>query len=166
MIQETKRKQKKVLVIDDDVLLVRLIEHNLSQIEVTVLKAYTGYDGLSMARDQQPDLVILDIVLPDIDGWEVLAAMKEINPDVKVLLFSGQSLGKDTGEILAGGALGFIKKPVKKAELLDKIAKALNKKKRLRDCLSRDVDLSLFVARKRAPSSSVGALWWTPRFPA
>ena len=55
MVQETKQKTKKVLVIDDDVLLARLIEHNLSQIEVEVLKAYTGYDGISMVRSQQPD---------------------------------------------------------------------------------------------------------------
>jgi DNA-binding response OmpR family regulator len=60
LVQETKLKTKKVLVIDDDVLLARLIEHNLSQIEVEVLKAYTGYDGISMVRSQQPDLVILE----------------------------------------------------------------------------------------------------------
>ena len=60
--QLPKRKEmKKVLVIDDDVLLVRLIEHSLSQVEVRVLKADSGYEGISLVRTQQPDLVILDL---------------------------------------------------------------------------------------------------------
>ena len=116
MIQETKRKQKKVLVIDDDVLLVRLIEHNLSQIEVTVLKAYTGYDGLSMARDQQPDLVILDIVLPDIDGWEILQRIRQVSK-VPIIMLTIKESEDDIVQALNHGADDYCTKPVGMAEL-------------------------------------------------
>ena len=116
MIQETKRKQKKVLVIDDDVLLVRLIEHNLSQIEVTVLKAYTGYDGLFMARDQQPDLVILDIVLPDIDGWEILQRIRQVSK-VPIIMLTIKESEDDIVQALNHGADDYCTKPVGMAEL-------------------------------------------------
>ncbi len=116
MIQETKQKAKKVLVIDDDVLLVRLIEHNLSLIEVEVLKAYTGYDGISMVRSQQPDLVILDIVLPDIDGWEVLQRIRQVSK-VPIIMLTIKESEDDIVQALNHGADDYCTKPVGMAEL-------------------------------------------------
>lgn len=116
MVQETKQKTKKVLVIDDDVLLARLIEHNLSQIEVEVLKAYTGYDGISMVRSQQPDLVILDIVLPDIDGWEVLQRVRQVSK-VPIIMLTIKESEDDIVQALNHGADDYCTKPVGMAEL-------------------------------------------------
>jgi two-component system KDP operon response regulator KdpE len=116
LVQETKRKEKKVLVIDDDVLLVRLIEHNLSRIEVAVLKAYTGYDGISMVRSQQPDLVILDIVLPDIDGWEVLQRIRQVSK-VPIIMLTIKESEDDIVQALNHGADDYCTKPVGMAEL-------------------------------------------------
>jgi len=116
LVQETKRKEKKVLVIDDDVLLARLIEHNLSRIEVTVLKAYTGYDGISLVRSQQPDLVILDIVLPDIDGWEVLQRIRQVSK-VPIIMLTIKESEDDIVQALNHGADDYCTKPVGMAEL-------------------------------------------------
>jgi two-component system KDP operon response regulator KdpE len=116
LVQETKQKTKKVLVIDDDVLLARLIEHNLSQIEVEVLKAYTGYDGISMVRSQQPDLVILDIVLPDIDGWEVLQRIRQVSK-VPIIMLTIKESEDDIVQALNHGADDYCTKPVGMAEL-------------------------------------------------
>ena len=116
MVQETKQKTKRVLVIDDDVLLVRLIEHNLSGIEVEVLKAYTGYDGISMVRSQQPDLVILDIVLPDIDGWEVLQRIRQVSK-VPIIMLTIKESEDDIVQALNHGADDYCTKPVGMAEL-------------------------------------------------
>jgi len=116
LVQETKRKEKKVLVIDDDVLLARLIEHNLSRIEVAVLKAYTGYDGISMVRSQQPDLVILDIVLPDIDGWEVLQRIRQVSK-VPIIMLTIKESEDDIVQALNHGADDYCTKPVGMAEL-------------------------------------------------
>ena len=79
MKETERRRTKRVLVIDDDALLVRLIEYNLCQAEIEVLKAYSGYEGISLVRTKQLDLVILDIVLPDINGWEVLERIRQIS---------------------------------------------------------------------------------------
>jgi two-component system KDP operon response regulator KdpE len=116
LIQETKQKEKKVLVIDDDVLLARLIEHNLSQIKVEVLKAYTGYDGISAVRSQQPDLVILDIVLPDIDGWEVLQRIRQVSK-VPIIMLTIKESEDDIVQALNHGADDYCTKPVGMAEL-------------------------------------------------
>lgn len=116
MVQETKQKEKRVLVIDDDVLLARLIEHNLSLIEVEVLKAYNGYDGISVVRSQQPDLVILDIVLPDIDGWEVLQRIRQVSK-VPIIMLTIKESEDDIVQALNHGADDYCTKPVGMAEL-------------------------------------------------
>jgi two-component system KDP operon response regulator KdpE len=116
LIQETKQKEKKVLVIDDDVLLARLIEHNLSLIEVEVLKAHNGYDGISMVRSEKPDLVILDIVLPDIDGWEVLQRIRQVSK-VPIIMLTIKESEDDIVQALNHGADDYCTKPVGMAEL-------------------------------------------------
>jgi len=120
LVQETKQKTKRVLVIDDDVLLARLIEHNLSRIEIEVIKAYTGYDGISMVRSQQPDLVILDIVLPDIDGWEVLQRIRQISK-VPIIMLTIKESEDDIVQALNHGADDYCTKPVGMAELTARV---------------------------------------------
>ncbi len=111
---------KKVLVIDDDVLLVRLIEHSLSQVEVKVLKAGTGYEGISLVRTQQPDMVILDIVLPGIDGWEVLQRIRQISK-VPVLMLTIKENEEDIVRALDSGADDYCTKPVGMRELIARV---------------------------------------------
>jgi two-component system KDP operon response regulator KdpE len=121
LVQETKQKEaKKVLIIDDDVLLVRLVEHNLSQIEVEVIKAYTGYEGISLVRTQQPDLVILDIVLPDIDGWEVLQRIRQVSK-VPIIMLTIKESEDDIVQALNHGADDYCTKPVGMAELAARV---------------------------------------------
>jgi two-component system KDP operon response regulator KdpE len=121
LVQETKQKEaKKVLIIDDDVLLVRLVEHNLSQIEVEVIKAYTGYEGISLVRTQQPDLVILDIVLPDIDGWEVLQRIRQVSK-VPIIMLTIKESEDDIVQALDHGADDYCTKPVGMAELAARV---------------------------------------------
>jgi len=115
-MQETKQKEKRVLVIDDDVLLARLIEHNLNLIEVKVLKAHKGYDGISMVRSEKPDLVILDIVLPDIDGWEVLQRIRQVSK-VPIIMLTIKESEDDIVQALNHGADDYCTKPVGMAEL-------------------------------------------------
>jgi len=107
---------KKVLVIDDDVLLIRLVEHNLSQAEIEVIKAYTGYEGVALVRTEQPDLVILDIVLPDISGWEVLERIRQISR-VPILMLTIKENEDDIVRALGNGADDYCTKPVGMREL-------------------------------------------------
>jgi two-component system KDP operon response regulator KdpE len=120
LVQETNLKTKRVLVIDDDVLLVRLIEHNLSRIEIEVLKAYTGYDGIAMVRSHQPDLVILDIVLPDLDGWEVLQRIRQVSK-VPIIMLTIKESEDDIVQALNHGADDYCTKPLGMAELAARV---------------------------------------------
>ncbi len=108
--------KKKVLVIDDDIMLVRLIEHTLSQIGVTVLKAYNGREGISLVRTQQPDLVILDIVLPDINGWEVCQRLRQLSK-VPIFMLTIKEDEEDIVRAFDFGADDYITKPVGMMEL-------------------------------------------------
>jgi DNA-binding response OmpR family regulator len=109
---------KTVLVIDDDALMVRLIEHNLA--EFKILKAYSGYDGIAQVYTQQPDLVILDIVLPDIDGWGVLERIRQISK-VPILMLTVKGNEADIVRALDGGADDYVTKPVGMRELLARV---------------------------------------------
>jgi len=111
---------KKILIIDDDILLVRLIEHNLSQAGIEILKAYTGYEGISLARTRQPDLVILDIVLPDISGWEVLERIRQISR-VPILMLTIKENEDDIVRALGNGADDYCTKPVGMRELIARV---------------------------------------------
>ncbi len=120
MPQAEQKDIKRVLVIDDDTLLVRLIEHNLSQVGVEVLKAHTGYEGISLVRSRQPDLVILDIVLPDIDGWEVLQRIRQISK-VPILMLTVKEKEEDIVKALEQGADDYCTKPVGMRELIARV---------------------------------------------
>jgi two-component system KDP operon response regulator KdpE len=111
---------KKVLVIDDDILLVRLIEHNLGQAEIEVIKAYSGYEGISLIRTEQPDLVILDIILPDISGWEVLERIRQISK-VPIIMLTIKENEDDIVRALGTGADDYCTKPVGMKELIARV---------------------------------------------
>lgn len=111
---------KKVLVIDDDALMVRLIEHNLGQAGLDVLKAYSGHEGIIAVQSRQPDLVILDIVLPDIDGWEVLERIRQISK-VPILMLTIKENETDIVRSLDSGADDYCTKPVGMRELVARV---------------------------------------------
>jgi len=102
---------KRVLVIDDDILMGRLIEHHLSQIDMEVIKAKTGHEGITLVRTRQPDIVILDVVLPDIDGWQVLQRIRQISR-VPILILTIKEAEEDIVRALNSGADDYCSKPV------------------------------------------------------
>jgi signal transduction histidine kinase/DNA-binding response OmpR family regulator len=82
--------KKFVLVIDDDPDAVYLLQENLNPIEFEVIGARNGRDGLRMAREQQPQAILLDILMPDTDGWQVLHDLKEdpVTTNIPVILLT------------------------------------------------------------------------------
>ncbi len=82
--------KKRILVIDDDPDAVYLLQENLSQNEFTITGACNGRDGLRIAREQQPHAILLDILLPDTDGWQILHLLKEdlITTNIPVILLT------------------------------------------------------------------------------
>ena len=82
--------KKRILIIDDDPDAVYLMQENLNQQEFEIIGTRNGYDGLRMAREQQPQAILLDIVLPGADGWQILHDLKEgpVTADIPVILLT------------------------------------------------------------------------------
>lgn len=113
-----------ILVIDDEVQIRRLLQITLESHEYKVLLAADGKEGLSLAASHSPDLVLLDLGLPDINGQEVLQNLREwfTKP---ILILSVQSGEGDIVKALDHGANDYLVKPFRTGELLARIRSAL-----------------------------------------
>ncbi len=115
----------KILVIDDDQSICETLEMYLTEEGYAVLTANTGTDGLNKFVEVTPDLVILDIRLPDISGFTVLEDLREENESVKVIMITAHHDMESTINAMKGGAFDYIHKPIHIDELDMAIKKAL-----------------------------------------
>ena len=117
---------RKVLVVDDDATTVELVRLYLNRDGYRVLTANNGIEALRLARESHPDLVVLDLMLPGMDGMNCLHALISIDRNVKVIISSGYSSDGDKEEALKSGAVSFLKKPYTIHELLRITKKTLD----------------------------------------
>lgn len=110
----------KVLVVDDEKTTVNLIAILLERRGFDVIKAYSAEEGLRMAYKHQPDIVLLDIMMPDMDGWEVCRRLREMS-DVPILFLTARADIKDVVDGLNMGADDYIIKPYDNDELVARI---------------------------------------------
>ncbi len=117
-----------ILLVDDDESVRQMEARMLERLGYQVLAADSGAKALSLYRERtsEIDLVILDMVMPEMSGKDVYQRLRQINPQAKVMLYSGHSLGQDVYELLEEGALGYIQKPYSLSEFSKKIADVLN----------------------------------------
>ena len=117
-----------VLMADDENLIVEVGSKMLERLGYTVLKAYSGREAVSLfkANAERIDLVILDMIMPDITGGEVFDRIKAIFPGIKVILSSGYSLNGQAAEILNRGCDGFLQKPFNLVDMDRKIRSVLD----------------------------------------
>ena len=123
------RGKETILLADDDKMVLETGEEILSRLGYSVISAAGGRDAINLYKDYNDriNLVLLDMVMPEIDGREVFNRIKEINPDIKVLLLSGQSLDEEADDILKRGCDGFIQKPFRTMELSKRLREILDK---------------------------------------
>lgn len=119
-----------MLYIEDQDLNLRLVERILQhRPEYKLLSAMQGGLGLELAREHRPDLILLDLNLPDIPGEEVLARIKA-DPslkDIPVIMVSADAMGDRIDRLLAAGAVSYLTKPYKVSEFLRIIRETLEK---------------------------------------
>jgi two-component system, OmpR family, alkaline phosphatase synthesis response regulator PhoP len=118
-----------ILVVDDELDLLDLIEYNLRKEGFDVLKAENGQDGIQTAREMKPDLVLLDIMMPRMDGIEVCDKMRD-DPELKhipIIFLTARSDEKTEVEGLNKGADDFITKPISTTKLISRIKAVLRR---------------------------------------
>lgn len=114
---------KKILIIEDDRSAARLAQYTLMQAGYDVLLAYDGFEGLSKAINQVPDLIILDIMLPGIDGYEVCVRLRERSEtsSLPVLMMSAKAREEDKETGFRVGANDYLPKPVEPSVMLERV---------------------------------------------
>ncbi|MCL6429596.1 MAG: response regulator transcription factor [Anaerolineae bacterium] len=125
------RAKPRILVIDDEHALVQVIREALTEEGMEVLGAHSAEEGLPLFFKAQPDLVVLDIVLPGCDGWEVCRELRRIS-DVPVLMLTAKRDGADLVRGLNLGADDYVTKPFSLAVLRARIDALLRRAARAR----------------------------------
>jgi len=118
-------RKTKIMVVDDEHLIRWSLEQNLKKQGYEVCTAGTGEDALRMAREEQPELVLLDYHLPGINGLEVLQRLKEIDEDILVIMVTAQGGLETAVNTMRHGAYDYINKPFNLDEMAIVIRKAL-----------------------------------------
>ena len=116
-----------ILLVDDEDLIIDVGQRLLKRMGYSVLVARNGEEAIEIYRHKKDDIemVILDMIMPDMSGGEVYDRLSEINPNIKVLLSSGYSLRGQASDILARGCKGFIQKPFNMRELSNKLREVI-----------------------------------------
>jgi DNA-binding response OmpR family regulator len=116
---------KKVLVIDDEKLLVKSTCMALSYYGFEVLGALGGLEGIKVAKETRPGIILLDITMPGIDGWQVLSELKSSNEtkDIPIIVFTAEEHSNGTVMAQSKGAVDYIAKPFEPDELVEIINK-------------------------------------------
>lgn len=122
--------KKRILVIEDEPDLVSMVKARLEANGYEVLAAFDGVEGLKKAQEEHPNLILLDIMLPKLDGYQVCRKLKEDSrtQQIPILLFTARKSDAEEQRGLECGAAGTIYKPYTPKELLEKIQSTLEKK--------------------------------------
>jgi len=121
---------KRILLVEDDPSAIRLVSYTLEQEGYEVLTASNGLEGLRKAREENPDLLVLDVMLPGIDGFEVCRRLRADaeTAGLPILMLSAkaQEIDKTTG--MKMGADDYLSKPADPADIVARVASLLEKK--------------------------------------
>ncbi len=122
---------QRILVVDDDRQIVRLVQSYLEQASYTVLTAYDGTTALRMIRAEQPDLVVLDLMLPDMDGWTITRAVRADHGTAALPILMLTARVEDADRIvgLELGADDYVTKPFNPREVVARVRAILRRVK-------------------------------------
>lgn len=112
---------KKILVVDDDPAFVRLVEQVLTQKGYEVLSANSGEEGLRLLFAHRPDMVLLDVVMPRMDGWQTCSRIRDISDIPIIMLTAHEKAEEDVVRGLDYGADEYLTKPVGNRELVARV---------------------------------------------
>jgi len=117
----------KVLLVDDEREFVQTLSERLLMRDMGSTVAYDGESALAMVQEEEPEVMILDLKMPGIDGIEVLRRVKATRPDIEVIILTGHGSEADRKTCMALGAFAYLQKPVNIEELSATLKKANEK---------------------------------------
>lgn len=112
---------KTVLIVDDERAIVDILNFNLKKEGYETLMAYDGQEGLNLARSSKPDLILLDVMLPYMDGFEVCKALRDEGDNVPIIMITAREEETDKVFGLENGADDYITKPFSMRELMARV---------------------------------------------
>lgn len=140
-----------ILVVDDEQDLLDLIEYNLKKEGFDVIKAEDGLEGISKAREQAPDLVLLDIMMPKMDGLEVCEVMRDDDQlkSIPIIFLTARGDEKTEVEGLNKGGDDYITKPISTTKLISRIKAVLRRFQETQEPVNRLVVHDLVIDKDR-----------------
>src|SRR5215468_6581639 len=114
-----------ILIVEDEVLLADAIVTYLACHAYATAVAYTGEEGLRLAAEHNPDVAVVDLRLPGLDGLKVLRHLREVSPGTEVLIMTAHASVATAVEVIQQGAFHYLSKPLDLVELCAVVAKAL-----------------------------------------
>jgi two-component system KDP operon response regulator KdpE len=117
---------KKILVVDDEERMLRFIRLNLEHDGFQVIEAIKGHEALDKMRTGMPDLILLDVMLPDLDGFEVLKMVREIS-NIPIIMLTAKGEEDDRVKGLELGADDYVTKPFSPRELVSRVKAVLRR---------------------------------------
>lgn len=110
-----------ILLVEDTPANLALASKLLSAAGHQVLVAATGTEGVVSAQERRPDLVLMDLGLPDMDGWQALEQIRAVHADLKVIAFTAHAMVGDRERALRSGFDGYLSKPIDVATFVDDV---------------------------------------------
>ncbi len=120
--------KKRVLAVDDEKLIVLALRHNLEYAGYDVIEAYDGREAIEAIEAHRPDLVVLDVMMPELSGWDVLTCIRE-DPELRdtpVVMLTALGQDSDQREGLIRGADIYLTKPYEPQHLIEIVRRLLS----------------------------------------
>jgi len=117
----------RILIVEDDAFIARLLSMSLERSGYSVIWASEGTDGLAQARAARPDLILLDVMMPGMDGFQVLRSLKQhpTTRTIPVIMLTAQTDGRSVLNGIDGGAEAYLSKPIDFSDVIHRIARCL-----------------------------------------
>jgi two-component system, NtrC family, sensor kinase len=123
--------QTKILLVDDEVEFASALAERLQMRNYEVRTASNGLEAMALFHESPPDVVLLDLRIPGMDGLEILSNIKKFDPSIEVLMLTGHGDRESVQKGMQTGALEYIMKPIDIDELTSKINKAMKKREKV-----------------------------------
>ncbi len=125
--------QGKILIVDDESYTLDIMKKSVEREGFSVIACTNGIEAIAVAKKENPDVVLLDVYMPDLDGMQVLRELREKNIAEYVVMMSGQATKQTALDAMRAGAYDYLEKPIVKNELINIINKIFHEKKVLKE---------------------------------